>query len=295
MSLDQFFQYLVSGITQGSIYALVALGFTIIYAVTKIINFAQGEFVMLGGMLSFTLINAAGIPLVPSLILAVLSTAVIGAVMYILAIRTARKASVVSLIIITIGASIFIRGITRQFLGVDSVRPPFFSGDESLVFMGAIIRPQALWIIGTTIVVTVILHLFLSCTMMGNALKASAISKIAAAKVGIDTRTMALCAFILAATIGGISGIVMAPLALTSYNVGVMLGLKGFVSASIGGFKSPIVSVIGGITIGIVESLAVGINWGPFTSSYKDAIAIVVLLLILLIRSSSLATEERTA
>ena len=294
MSSDQFFQYLISGITQGSIYALVALGFTIIYAVTKIINFAQGDFVMLGGMLSFTLINAAGIPFVPSLILAVLSTAVIGAILYMLAIRPARKASVVSLIIITIGASIFIRGIARQLLGVDAVRPPFFSGDESLVFMGAIIRPQALWIIGTTIVVTVILHLFLSYTMMGNALKASAISKIAAAKVGINTRTMALCAFILAAIIGGISGIVMAPLALTSYNVGVMLGLKGFVSASVGGFKSPIISVIGGITIGIVESLAVGINWGPFTSSYKDAIAIMALLLILLIRSGRLATEERT-
>ncbi len=295
MSSEQFFQYLVSGITQGSIYALVALGFTIIYAVTKIINFAQGEFVMLGGMLSFTLINAAGIPLIPSLILAVLSTAVIGAVLYMLAIRTARKASVVSLIIITIGASIFIRGVARLFLGVDSVRPPFFSGDEPLIFMGAIIRPQALWIIGTTIVVTIILHLFLSYTMMGNALKASAINKIAAAKVGINTRTMALSAFILAAIIGGISGVVMAPLALTSYNVGVMLGLKGFVSASIGGFKSPIVSVIGGITIGIVESLAVGINWGPFTSSYKDAIAIVALLLILLVRSGKLAAEERTA
>ncbi len=293
MSLDQFFQYLISGITQGSIYALVALGFTIVYAVTKIINFAQGEFVMLGGMLSFTLINAAGVPFVPSLILAVLSTAVVGAALYMLAIRTARKASVVSLIIITIGASIFIRGIARQLLGVDSVRPPFFSGDESLVFMGAIVRPQALWIIGTTIVITVILHLFLSYTMMGNALKASAISKVAAAKVGINTRTMALCAFVLAAIIGGIGGVVMAPLALTSYNVGVMLGLKGFVSASIGGFKSPIISVIGGIGIGIVESLAVGINWGPFTSSYKDAIAIVVLLLILLIRSDKLAAEER--
>jgi branched-chain amino acid transport system permease protein len=295
MSLDQFLQYLIAGITQGSIYALVALGFTIIYAVTRIINFAQGEFVMLGGMFSFTFINAAGIPLLPSLILAVLSTAVIGAMIYVLAIRTARKASVVSLIIITIGASIFIRGIARQFLGVDAVRPPFFTGDEPLSLLGAVIRPQALWIIGTSIVVTVILQLFLSYTLMGNALKASSISKIAAAKVGIDSRIMALCAFILAAIIGGISGAVMAPLALTSYNVGVMLGLKGFVSASIGGFKSPIISVIGGLTIGIVESLAVGIDWGPFTSSYKDAIAIVALLLILLIRSGRLATEERTS
>ena len=87
----------------------------------------------------------------------------------------------------------------------------------------------------------------------------------------------------------------MAPLTLTSYQVGVMLGLKGFVAASIGGFKSPVAAVIGGITLGIVEALAVGVNWGPFSSAYKDAIAIIVLLLILLIRSGRLAAEERAS
>jgi len=293
MSADQFAQYLVSGITQGSIYALVALGFTIIYAVTKIINFAQGEFVMLGGMLSFTLAHSAGMPLVLSLPLSVLSTAVIGTILYILAIRTARKASVVSLIIVTIGAAILIRGLAAQLWGVGAVRPPFFTGDEPIPFLGALIRPQALWIIGTSLVATVVLHLFLSYTMMGKALKASAISQVAAAMVGIDTRLMALCAFAIAAALGAIGGVVMSPLTLTAYNVGVMLGLKGFVAASIGGFKSPLAAVIGGITLGVVESLAVGVDWGPFTSAYKDAIAIILLLLILLLRSGSLAAEER--
>ena len=293
MSADQFVQYLVSGVTQGSVYALVALGFTIIYAVTKIINFAQGEFVMLGGMLSFTLAHSAGISLVPALILSVLGTAAIGAVLYLLAIRTARKASVVSLIIITIGAAIFIRGIAAQLWGVEAVRPPFFTGDEPLPFLGALIRPQALWIIGTSLVATAVLHSFLSYTMMGKALKASAISHVAAAMVGIDTRLTALAAFVIAAALGGLGGAVMSPLTLTSYNVGVMLGLKGFVAASIGGFKSPLASVVGGITLGIVESLAVGVDWGPFTSAYKDAIAIILLLLILLLRSGTLAAEER--
>jgi len=86
----------------------------------------------------------------------------------------------------------------------------------------------------------------------------------------------------------------MAPLTLTSYNIGVMLGLKGFVAASIGGFKSPIATVIGGILLGVVENLAVGLNWGPFTSAYKDVIALIALLLILIIRSGKLAAEERT-
>jgi branched-chain amino acid transport system permease protein len=295
MSADQFVQYLMSGLTQGSIYALIGLGFTIIYAVTRIINFAQGEFVMLGGMFSFTLASSVGMPLVPAIILSVIIAAAVGAIMYALAIRTARGASVVSLIIITIGVAIFIRGIAGQIWGVDFVRPPFFSGDKSIEFLGAYIHPQALWIIGITLVVTVILHLFLSYTMVGKALKACAINPVASSLVGINPRAMALLAFALAAALGGIGGVVMAPLIMTSYSVGVMLGLKGFVAAAIGGFKSPIAAVVGGILLGVVESLAVAADWGPFTSAYKDAIALVVLLMILLIRSGRLAEEEKTS
>jgi len=293
MSADQFLQYLISGLTQGSIYALVGVGFTIIYAVTRIINFAQGEFVMLGGMISFTLASSTGIPVAPAFILSVLIAAAIGAIMYVLAIRTAKRASAVSLIIITIGAAVFIRGIAGQLWGKDYVRPPYFTGDEPISFLGAYIQPQALWIIGTMLVVTVLLHLFLSYTMVGKALKACAINPGAAGLVGINTRTMALIAFLLAASIGAIGGAVMAPLTVTSYGVGIMMGLKGFVAASIGGFRSPIAAVIGGIGLGIIEALAVAINWGPFNSDYKDAIALIVLLLILIFRSGRLAEEER--
>jgi branched-chain amino acid transport system permease protein len=293
MSADQLLQYLLSGLTQGSIYALVGLGFTIIYAVTRIINFAQGEFVMLGGMISFTLAVSTGIPLIPAIILSVLIAAAIGAIMYVLAIRPARRASVVSLIIITIGAAVFIRGIAGELWGKDYVRPPYWTGDEPITFLGAYIQPQALWIIGTMLAVTILLHLFLSYTMVGKALKACAINPGAAGLVGINTRTMALIAFTLAAAIGGIGGVVMAPLTVTSYGVGVMFGIKGFVAASIGGFRSPIAAVIGGLGLGIIEALAVAINWGPFTSDYKDAIALIVLLLILLFRSGRLAEEER--
>ena len=294
MSADQFVQYLIDGLSKGSIYGLVGLGFTIIYAVTRIINFAQGEFVMLGGMLSFILAISHGLPLPLAAIISILAAAATGAIMYLLAIRTSRRASVVSLIIITIGASIFIRGIAGEQLGKDALRPPYFTGKDSISFLGAYIHPQDLWIIGTTIAVTILLHLFLSRTMVGKALKASAVNPNAASLMGINVRAMALIAFVLAATIGGIGGVVMAPRTMMSYNMGVLVGLKGFIAASIGGFSSPVAAVIGGITLGVVESLAVGVNWGPFTSSYKDAIAIVVLLLILLIRSGKLAEEERT-
>jgi len=293
MSSAQFVQYLVAGITSGSVYALVGLGFTIIYAVTKIINFAQGEFVMLGGLLSFTLIHSAGLPLVPALILSIIAAAAVGAAMYLLAIRPAKKASVVSLIIVTIGAAIFIRGIAGQELTKAFVRTPSFSGEQSISFLGAHIDPQALWIIGIMVVVTIILHLFLNYTMVGKALKACAINPVASSLVGINPRTMALIAFILASALGGIGGVVLAPLTPLSYQAGVMLGLKGFVAAAIGGFGSPVAAVFGGLLLGIVENFAVAANWGPFTSSYKDAIALVVLLLILLVRSGKLAEEER--
>jgi branched-chain amino acid transport system permease protein len=293
MSSAQFVQYLISGITLGSVYALIGLGFTIIYAVTKIINFAQGEFVMLGGLVSFTLIHRAGLPLVPALILAILIAAAVGAAMYLLAIRPPRKASVVSLIIITIGVAIFIRGIAGQELTKDFVRLPSFSGEVSISFLGAHIDPQALWIIGTMVVVTIILHFFLTYTMVGKALKACAINPVASSLVGINPKTMALLAFVLAAALGGIGGVVVAPLTPLSYQAGVMLGLKGFVAAAIGGFGSPVAAVFGGLLLGIVENFAVAANWGPFTSDYKDAIALVVLLLVLLFRSGKLAEEER--
>jgi len=295
MSLDLFVQSIISGLSQGSIYALVGLGFTIIFTVTGIINFAQGEFVMLGGMFSWAFFTLYGVPQVPALILSVLVATAIGAVLYLLAIRSARKASVVSLIIITIGASIFIRGVVGEIWGRDFVRPPYFTGENSLHFLGASIEPQRLWIVGTTIFVALILHFFFSRTMLGKALKACSVNRIGAALVGINPRTMSLIAFALAAAMGAIGGIVTAPQGTTWADAGLMLGLKGFVAAALGGFRSQVATVIGGVTLGILEQLAIRVNWGPFGSDYADAIALVVLLLVLLVRSGKLAAEERTS
>ncbi len=293
MTTEVFLQSLVSGLTQGCIYALIGLGFTIIFSVTGIINFAQGEFVMLGGMLSYFLAKSAGLSIFPALIVSIIIAMLIGAVLYLMAIRTARKASVVSLIIITIGAAIFIRGIAGELWGADPVAPPYFTGDGSISVLGASIQFQALWIVGVTLAVSIVLHLFFSYTMIGKALKASAMNRTAAGLVGVNTRTMSLVAFTLAAALGALGGVVIAPLSLTSYNVGAMLGLKGFVASSIGGFRSHIVTILGGIALGIAESLTIALNWGPFTSAYKEAIALVVLLLILLMRSRKLSQEER--
>ncbi|MCL4535792.1 MAG: branched-chain amino acid ABC transporter permease [Bacteroidetes bacterium] len=284
MYLSQLVQYLATGVTLGSTYALVGLGFTIIFAVTGIINFAQGEFVMLGGMLTFILLHEASLPMPLAIVVAVALTAGVGLLLERLAIRPARNASVVSLIIITVGASILIRGIAGQLWGKDSVPIPAFSGEQPIPLLGAAILPQSLWVLGTTVAVMVLLHLFFSYTMLGKALRACAVNRRGAGLVGINASAMSALSFTLSAALGAIGGIVVSPMTMTSYDVGTMLGLKGFVAAAMGGFTNQIAAVIGGVGLGVLEALGAGY----ISSAYKDAIALLVLFLVLVGRSFGL-------
>lgn len=275
------------GISLGSIYAIIALGFTIIYSVTRIINFAQGEFVMLGGMLSFMLFSSFHLPFPLAFILAIVMVAIVGLLIERLTIRPARNAPVVSLVIITIGVSIFVRGIAGVVWGKDPVVVPPFSGSQPISFLGAALSPQNFWVLGVTIGVMLLLHVFLSYTMLGKALRASSVNRRAATLVGIDTRLMSLIAFSISAGLGALGGVVIAPLTLPSYSMGVMLGLKGFVAAAMGGFTSQMLAVAGGIALGIAESLGAGL----ISSAYKDAIALVILFIVLLLRARTFREE----
>ncbi len=290
MATWQLVQYVVTGITVGSIYAIVGLGFTIIYSVTGIINFAQGEFVMLGGMIAFSLIGL-GLPVPIALILSIGLVTIIGVIFNLVAIRPARRASTITLIIITIGGALLIRAIAGLGWGRGAVPLPSWTGDEPLSFLGAYVMPQSLWVMGTTVVLMVAFYLLLNRTLVGKALKAAAINRRAAALVGIDARTMSMISFGLAAAMGAIGGIVIAPISYASYDMGVMLGLKGFVAAAMGGFTGVWGVFLGGLGLGLAESLAAGY----ISSAYKDAIALVFLFAVLLIRSRRLlAGEEGT-
>lgn len=277
-SIDQLIQYLVSGLTLGSVYALVAIGFTIIFNVTGIINFAQGEFVMLGGMVSFWLLHGAALPAPVAFLVAILATVAMGYLLERCAIRPAKDPSVLTLIIVTIGASILIRGLAGQLWGKDAVPLPPFSGDTPLRLGSATITPQNLWVIGTMLATMLILKGLLEYTMIGKALRACAINRRAAGLLGIDTRAMSLASFSLSAGLGALAGIVIAPITLTSYDIGTMLGLKGFAAAALGGFSSQFGAVAGGLFLGVAESLGAAF----ISSAYKDAIALIVLFLVLL-------------
>ncbi len=274
--LSEFLQFLFSGITNGSIYALVALGFSIIFNASGVINFAQGEFIMIGGMVTVFLVKL-GVPIWAAVALAVAVALLVGLALEKLAIEPARDGGVVSLIIITIGASIFLQGVAQVVFGKGQHALPAFSGDAPIRMLGATLLPQSLWVIGVTALMVAALWWFFNRTLAGKAMLATAANPLAAQLVGINTRLVLLLSFGLAAVLGSVAGIIVAPITLTSYDVGIMLGLKGFVAATLGGLGSFGGAVLGGALLGITEAMAAGY----LSSEYKDAVPFVLIILIL--------------
>ncbi len=281
---QQIFQYILSGLATGAIYALIGLGFAIIYNSTGIINFAQGEFVMLGGMFGVYFHVIHHFNLAIALLLAVVCAAIAGVLFERLAIRPLRRPTQLGLVIITIGGSILVRGIAMLVWGKDTHALPTFSGDEPLTLAGATLLPQHLWIFALTVLLIVVNKLFFQFTITGKALRACAVNQRAAGLVGIDVRRMVMFSFLLASGMGALAGIIIAPLTMTSYDVGIMLGLKGFCAAIVGGMSNGIGTVLGGLILGVLEALGAGL----ISSGYKDAVTFIILLLILFLRPHGL-------
>ncbi len=284
MSLELLLQYIVAGLTYGIIYAIVAIGFNIIYNTTGIINFAQGEFVMLGGMIAVSF--NAFLPLPLAILGAVIITMIIGALMDIIFIRWLRSPSVLRMIIITIGLSILIREVALHIWG-ESVRAlPYFTGNEitSLSFGGVRVSPQVLWTVGVCSVMVAGLSLFFRYTMVGRKMRATSDNRNAALLCGINTGNMVTLSFVLSAGIGAVAGCVVSPITYTQYNIGTGLAIKGFTVAILGGLGSSVGAVMGGLILGILESFSIWV----LPAAYKDAIAIGILLLILFLKPTGL-------
>ncbi len=281
---SQLLQFLFTGLTLGSIYALVALGFTMIYNATSIINLAQGEFVMLGGLMMVFFTLVLKIPLYLAFGLTVISVAAIGALFERLAIHPLKNASLITLIIVTLAGSIFFRGLAMYLWGKDPYGLPPFSGGQPIQLWGAVLQPQIFWILGITIFVVFGIWFFFNRTLTGKAMAACAFNPLAARLVGIDVRKMVLISFALSAALGAIGGAIITPITLMEYDRGPLLALKGFAAAVLGGLGSAGGPVVAGFLIGVLESLGAGL----ISSGYKDAIALLVLLLILWVKPSGL-------
>ncbi|MEI7816306.1 MAG: branched-chain amino acid ABC transporter permease [Desulfuromonadales bacterium] len=292
MQFDQILQYTLSGLSTGAIYALIGIGFSIIYNATGIINFAQGEFVMLGGLLTLSCMELLKLPLWAAVPCAVAISTVVGVLFERLAIRPLKLPTPINLVIITIGGSILIRGLAMLLWGKDTHTIPPFSGDTPIAIGGATVLPQHLWILAITIIIILVNKVYFYHTISGKAMRACSYNRRAAGLVGIDVKRMVMFSFVISSAMGAMAGIIVAPLTMTAYDVGVMLGLKGFCAAIIGGMSSGLSTVIGGLLLGVLESLGAGL----ISSGYKDAIAFIILLLILFIRPQGLfgkADSER--
>lgn len=278
--LSQFF---FSGLTVGATYGLTALGFTMIFNTTGIINFAQGEFVMLGGMFSVAFFKA-GLPLYLAVPLAVTVTALTGALIERCLIRPVAKSAAMNLLIITIGASILVRGTAMLAWGKDTFALPAFGSTKPVEVLGAAVAPQSLWVLAITLGLLAALKIFFSRSIHGKAMLACACEPKAAALMGIGVQRMAMLSFGLSGFVGAMGGAILTPITLTSFDVGVMLGLKGFAAAVLGGLGSPFGAAAGGLILGVLESFGAGF----VSSAYKDAFAFVALLLLLFVRPSGL-------
>ncbi|MBW1945516.1 MAG: branched-chain amino acid ABC transporter permease, partial [Deltaproteobacteria bacterium] len=281
---SQLLQYTITGITIGSIYAMVAIGFNVIYNVTEAINFAQGEFVMLGGLVMVLFRVTLNIPVVISLPLTIMVVTVVGVLLDRLVIRPIRKPSVLSMIIATIGAAFFIKGAAMFIWGKDPFDLPPFTGRDPINFLGAVILPQSLWVVGFLVAVVITLTLFFDRTILGKALRACAVNPNASSLVGINVQYMILVSFAMSAAIGAVGGIVITPISLMEYDRGAMLAVKGFAACVLGGMGSFYGAVMGGLIIGLIESLGAGL----ISSGYKDAFALLVLLFVLFLKPSGL-------
>jgi len=284
LSFEQFFQYFLSGVTSGSIYAIIAIGFNIIYNTTGIINFAQGEFLILGGMIGVSLSSFLPLPL--AIAAAVVVTMGVGALIDFLFIKWLKGPSVLRLVIITIGLSILIRE-TMLHIWDEKVRSlRHFTGTEisSVKILGAYISPQVLWILGISAVIVVVLNLFFRLTLVGRAMRACSDNRTAARLCGIRASQMVTFSFMLSAAIGALAGCVISPLTQTQYDMGAPLAIKGFTVAILGGLGNSTAAVVAGLILGLLEAFSISV----LPLAYIDAVSIAVLLVILFFRPSGL-------
>ncbi|WCF07228.1 branched-chain amino acid ABC transporter permease [Paenibacillus thiaminolyticus] len=280
---EQIIQLIISGLTIGSIYALIATGFVITYNITGVLNFAQGEFAMLGAMIAISLV-AAGVSRMPAFLMAILIVLVSGALFERAAIHPARHSTGSAMIIITIGVAIAVRGIALFIWGTDpKMLPPFTPGEPFNLF-GAVVQLQSLWAIGVAMISLIAMYVFFERTFMGKAVTACVINRFAARLMGIKPEKMSLLSISASAALGAIGGIIIAPISGASYEMGLMLGMKAFIAAVIGGLTNAPAAIVGALIVGLLEAFTEGL----WSSGYKDLVIFGVLLLVLFILPNGL-------
>lgn len=278
-----------TGVSLGAMYALTGVAFVLVYNVTGVINFATGEYVMIGAMVATTAV-AAGWPRPAVFVVATLAAAAVGSIAERVTIRPLRSTSVLTLILVTIGVSIALQGIALLTWGVSPRRYGPFTAGRPFELGGVTISRQSVWVIALTVVIALALWAYFRTTV-GKAMRACAMQPEAARLQGISPSRMSLYAFTIAAGIAGAAGMVFVPITSASYAMGLPLALKGFIAAVIGGLVSPIGAIAGGLMLGIAEAYSARY----LSSSLKDAIAFGLLFLVIVARPQGLLALRQAA
>lgn len=289
--MELLLQFIFTGLTIGSVYALVGIGFNIVYNSTSTINLAQGEFVVLGGLMMWFFLESLQFPFSVSLCLTLITAATVGLLQERLTIRPLlKKGDPLLLIMVTVAFSILIRGILMFKFGKDPYTYAPFTEGEPLEIFGAIMTQQTLWTIGITAFCIVLLYHFFNKTIIGRAMKACSVDIKAARLMGINVSNIVMLSFLISAVIGAMGGIAITPISLMEYDKGAMLSVKGFCAAIMGGLGKSRGAVVGGFTLGMLESLTAGY----IHSGFKDAIALFIMLLILFVKPAGIFGKAET-
>ena len=289
MDFANFFQFALSGLITGCVYALVAIGFVLCANVSGIVNFAQGEFVMIGGVIAAGLVTMQ-IPLAAAIAVAVIAGTVLGLLQERLTVAPIRHAPMFLQATVALAVSVLIRSVALVTMGKDAYGMAGFSGDDVFELLGAYLPIQALWVWGATAALLSVTFWLLRFTDLGRAIRAVSINPRAAELMGIRTGRMTMLVFAASGAAGAMVGVVIAPITSASWDSGLEFGVKGFTAAIIGGFRSPAWATLAALALGALESLSAGY----VSSSTKDIVTYGVLLLYLMIRGGVFVIGGRT-
>lgn len=280
--MTDLLQLLFAGLSQGAVYALVAIGFVAIFTVSGVINLAQGEFAALAGLVAISAVGS-GLPLLAAVVLAVVSVALVAVIMERLVIFPVKRMTTLVSLILTLGVSTGLKALMLLVYGPNAEGlTPLTRGGFSVA--GVSIRYQELWILLIAGVVSLAVYWFYERTLAGKSLRACAEQPVAARLVGISLTKASLISFLIAGTVGAIAGVLASPIYFTSWESGLTLGLKGFVAATLGGLISVRGAVLGGLLLGVLETLTAGY----ISTGLRDAVAFLLLIIVLVARPAGI-------
>jgi branched-chain amino acid transport system permease protein len=290
MTWTLLLQSAIAGITNGFIYGLTGLGIAVIFRGTRVINAMQGDFSLIAGVVAYLILNGYGQPLPIALLGGIAAGGFIGALVERLLIRPIDRLGGTEdrYLLVTLGGAFAVSGTVLLLFGHDTRSLPGIGGDRSVDIFDATLSVHAIWLIAISIAIVLFLYHFFARTHLGRSMMAASIDPEGAATIGINVPLMRTFTFLMGGLIGGLAGVLIAPLVTLHYEIGLLLTLKGFAAAILGGLTKPFGAIVGGLTLGLLESFAVLM----VSSGYKDVIAMAILIAIMILLPGGLFSRR---